>query len=224
MRIAAVSVLAHVTEAALSQPSSEKPFTSFIHVSAGMGVDALSIPSIANYINAQVNPLPGQQIEAFSSGFEFTLSPEVRVSENWSAGLEYSYLLRTLTPTDVGGFHRWEFTVNAHMPTAVAHYLISGTSYWLKVGGGAGYYFGRLLRSVDGTETSFHADGIGFKLEAFANTEFDEHFWGCIGVDLRWCYAGALKDQNGVSANMGQTTAKMNFFTAGVKFGVMVQL
>jgi hypothetical protein len=92
----------------------------------------------------------------------------------------------------------------------------------LKFGGGIGYAFGSLTEHyvLSGQENKSAAAGPSFKIEAVGNTEFDEHFWGSIGVDLRWVYAGTFKT---VAVSTVQPP-KLDFFSAGIKFGVTFQL
>ncbi len=191
----------------------------FIQVSAGIGVDAHWDPSIMDYINAVTLPSSGQKLTGFTSASEFFVTPEAQVSDDWSVGLEYSYFLKSYNVT---GFYQWDFSYTAQLPTVFVHYLVTGQGYWLKFGGGAGYAFGKLSSEFlqTGGSQSASASGPSFKVEAIGNTEFDEHFWGSIGVDLRWVYAGSFK--GGIVSSA--PTPKLDFFDAGVKFGVTVQL
>jgi hypothetical protein len=197
----------------------------FVHLTAGMGIDEISTSGLSDYINALTDPVSGQEVSGFATAVEFFIGPEVRITPDWSVGVEYSYLMKTFTVIDPSGFSRWDFATNVHLPSVVAHYVIAGKRYWVKAGGGPGYYLGRMVQSntMYGGSQTYTARGPGFKLEAIANTEFDEHFWGSIGVDMRWCAAGTLVNGSGAAASHNGNTAKLDFFTAGIKFGVTVQ-
>ncbi len=191
----------------------------FIQITAGLGVSAHSDPTILNYINALTLPSPDQKLSGFTSASEFFITPEVQISNEWSVGLEYSYLLKSY---NVLGGYQWDFSYSVQMPTVLVHYLTPGDGYFLKFGGGVGYAIGNLSEQFaqTGAGESSRASGPGFKIEAVGNTEFDEHFWGSIGVDLRWVYAGSFKG----SVVSTAPTPKLDFFSAGVKFGVTFQL
>ena len=207
--LATVSVLAQ-------QPDSNGRF---IQVTAGMGVSAHWDPSMIDYINAVTIPPPGQKLKGFTSASEFFITPEVQVSNDWSIGVEYSYFLKSY---NVSGIYPMNFSCTAQMPNLLVHYLVPGDGYWLKFGGGPGIAFGNLSSEFLGTGGSQSATTSGplFKIEAVGNTEFDDHFWGSIGVELRWVYAGSFK---GELVNIAPPP-KLDFFNAGVKFGVTFQL
>ena len=191
----------------------------FIQITGGLGVSALSDPSIINYINGLTLPIPDQKLSDFASASEFFVVPEFQVSNEWSIGLEYSYLLKSY---NVIGSYQWDFSYSAQMSTLLVHYLVPGDDYWLKFGGGVGYALGNFKEQFveSGASESSKASGPAFKVEAVGNTRFDDHFWGSIGVDLRWVYAGSFK--GGIQSSA--PTPKLDFFSAGIKFGITVQI
>jgi hypothetical protein len=191
----------------------------FIQITGGLGVSAHADPTIINYINALTLPTSDQNLPAFASASEFFIAPEFQIADEWSIGMEYSYLVKSY---NIVGSYQWDFSYSVQMTTLLAHYLIPGDGYWLKLGGGMGYAFGNLNEQFveSGAAESSKTSGPGFKIEAVGNTKFDDHFWGSIGIDLRWVYAGSFK--GGVQSSA--PTPKLDFFSAGVKFGVTVQL
>ena len=191
----------------------------FIQVTVGLGVSAHTDPTMVNYINALTLASPDQKLSDFTSASEFFVVPEVQVSETWSVGLEYSYLLKSYNSI---GAVPWNFSYSAQMSTLLVHYLSPGDGYWLKFGGGVGYTSANFSEQFaeSGASENAKASGPVFKLEAVGNTEFDEHFWGSIGLDLRWVYAGGFK--GGIVNTV--SPPKLDFFSAGVKFGVTVQM
>ncbi len=192
----------------------------FFQITAGMGVDAHADPSMVDYINQVALLSPDQKLSPFASASEFFITPELQVNDDWSVGLEYSYFLKSYT--SVGGTYVWDFSYSTHMPTLLVHYLTPGDGYWLKFGGGIGYAFGDFSERFlfTGSQDDYRTSGPSFKLEAVGNTEFDEHFWGSIGVDLRWVFAGKLN----TAAVRTVAPPRLDFFSAGVKFGVTFQL
>lgn len=211
-----------------AQQSQSQKSSKFFEISGGMGISLHSTPSLTDYINATAHPRQEQLLDEFSSAVEFFITPELQVSEEWSMGLEYSLLLKSYTLDDRSGFSRSEFSYQVHMPTFLVHYVVFGEGYKVKFGGGVGYHFAKFNQSFPsyGTGDDLSAKSIGVKLEAVGNTKFDETFYGSIGVDLRWDFLGTLKKSDGSEAfdRASNTTAKMNFFSAGLKFGVTFQL
>ncbi len=191
----------------------------FIQLTGGLGVCAHADPTLVNYINQVAVPTPDQRLSQFSSASEFFLAPEVQVSEDWSIELEYSYFLKSYNAL---GAYQWDFSYNAHLPTLIVHYLSPGDGYWLKFGGGVGYAFAGFTERLafTGQQSDYSTAGPTVKVEAIGNTEFDEHFWGSIGIDLRWVFGGLL----GAAAVPTVASPRLDFFAAGIKFGVMFQL
>lgn len=195
-----------------------------IGISAGMGVSANSAPSIVDYVNAVAQPPFDQRADEFSASTEFFVVPEYQISDEWSIAVDYSYHLKSYGFDSQSGAGRMEFTHSVHMPMVVVHYLIPGQGYWLKVGGGVGYHVGSFTESFLGVgqETTLRATGFGTKLEAVGNTVFDDHFYGSIGLDLRWVFGSTFKTPSGQTKSYLNFTPQMSFFSVGLKFGVMV--
>ncbi len=217
--LAACLVLACTSEAR-AQVRQDSTRDRFFQITAGMGVSAHADPSVVNYINQVALPPPDQKLSQFASASEFFITPEIQVSEDWSVGVEYSYFLKSYT--SIGGTYQWDFSYTTQMPTLLVHYLTPGDGYWLKFGGGVGYAFGDFTERFlfTGSQAEYKTSGPSFKIEAVGNTEFDEHFWGSIGVDLRWVFAGTLNTPSIPSI----APPRLDFFSAGVKFGVTFQL
>jgi hypothetical protein len=211
-----------------AQTTGDETNRRFIDFTLGMGIDMHSATSLVNYINFVAQPRIDEKVNNFSSAVEFYAVPEVQVLQDWSTGVEYSLLIKSYEIDDRSGFSRSEFSYQVHMPTVLVHRLLLGEGYRVKLGGGIGYHFAKFTQSFPavGTEETLSADGLGMKLDAVGNTKFDETFYGSIGVDLRWDFEGTLRRNPGAAA--ATTTSiqlpKMNFFSAGLKFGVTFQL
>ncbi len=194
-------------------------------VTAGMGIDVHSAPSVADYVNLVTQAGRAERFDEFSSAVEFFIVPEIQITDDWSVGIEYSVLVNSHAVGQSGGVGGSEFSYTVQLPMMVGHYLVSGTGYRLKFGGGIGYAAGELSQQLFGStqSTDFSSRGWTAKLEAVGNTEFDEHFYGSIGVDLRWIAGGVFRSARGIDAGVGSTKAKMDFFNLGLKFGVVVR-
>lgn len=199
----------------------------FFDFTVGLGVAAHSAPSIVNYINAVAHPSPDQKLDQFSTAAEFYAVPELQVAKDWSLGIEYSLLIKSYALQDQSGFSRSEMSYQVQMPSLLVHYLVFGEGYRVKLGGGVGYHFVQFDQRfpTNGTSETLRTGGLGIKLDAIGNTKFDESFYGSIGFDLRWDFLGTLS-RSGADAQVARSTAalpQMNFFNAGVKFGVTFQ-
>ena len=224
-----VFVSTFVSTKSIAQVAGDSASHRFIDFTAGMGIDMHSATSIVSYINLKGQPRLDEKVNEFSSAVEFYAVPELQVSRDWSVGIEYSLLIKSYAIDDRSGFSRSEFSYQVHMPTLLVHRLLLGEGYRVKLGGGLGYHLASFTQSFPtiGSEETFSATGLAFKLDAIGNTKFDETFYGSIGVDLRWDFEGTLKrSPSGVApaTNGSVPLPKMNFFSAGLKFGVTFQL
>jgi len=211
----------------IAQTADAQTSRRFIDFTVGMGVDLHSATSVVNYINLMAQPRLDEKVYDFSSAVEFYAVPEMQVSHDWSVGLEYSLLIKSYAIDDRSGYFRSDFSYQIHMPTVLVHRLILGEGYRVKVGGGIGYHFVDFTQRFPtvGSEETLSAGGIGVKLDAIGNTKFDDTFYGSIGVDLRWDFEGNLKRSPGTpAASSVIPLPQMNFFSAGLKFGVTFQL
>jgi len=192
-------------------------------VSVGMGVGAHAAATVTDYVNAVALPPIKDRLDEFNAIAEFYVAPEFQVTTDWSLALEYGYQIKSFSVVGSSGIGRSDFSYEVHMPTGIAHYLIAGDGYWLKLGGGVGYYFGRFSQTLYGLNQreAFRAEGPGLKIEAVGNTKFDETFYGSVGVDVRWIFGREFKAPEGRTATVSGQTAKFNSFTLGLKFGVM---
>lgn len=193
-------------------------------LTAGMGVNAHSAPSVSDYVNLAAQPGWGERFEEFSSSMEFFIVPEIRILEDWSLGFEYSVMTKSHRVTQSAGIGDSEFSYTIQLPSVLASYVVSGNGYLLKFGGGVGYAAGDFSQRLFGSAQSsdFQSKGLTAKVGVAGNTKFDEHFYGSIGADLRWIAGGVFKSRSGAETRVGGTRATMSFFNIGLKFGVMI--
>jgi hypothetical protein len=198
----------------------------FFSLSAGMGISAFSSPSTADYINSVLQLREQDKIGEFSTAIEFFASPELQISDDWSVALEYSYLVKSYHMSSAAGPGYSDFSTTIHMPTLVAHYLIGGQGFWVKLGGGIGYYLGTFSQSLfgSGQTQEFTASSPGMKLEAVGNTMFDESFYGYIALDTRWAFKEAFSQSDGTSPAYQGTAPSLGFLDFGLKLGVAIYL
>lgn len=210
--------------AALEVQAQSRDSGRIFSLTAGMGVDAHSAPSVSDYVNLVAQPGREERFDEFSSAMEFFIEPEIQILENWSVGLEYSVMIKSHRVSQSAGIGDSEFSYTVQLPAILANYIVPGEGYLLKFGAGIGYARGDFSQRLFGSAQSsdFQSKGLTAKLEAVGNTRFDENFYGSIGADLRWIAGGVFKSQSGVEARVGGTKAEMSFFNIGLKFGVMI--
>lgn len=188
-----------------------------------MGISALSAPSVVDYVNSASQAPTSEKISEFFSVTEFAFTPEIRVAKAWSVGADYMYRLKSLAVTSQGSQSRFE--ISGHHLGLVAHYLLEGETYLVRIGGGAGVVLGTFSEALFGSPlyTEFSVRGGSLKLEAVGDTKFDDHFYCTIGADMRWVFGGTYRD-GGREAQVGEVKAGVSSFSLGLKLGILVRL
>ncbi len=100
-----------------------------------MGIYFASIPSMQDYVNQNFAP-SDDQLSSFVSSVMFAGEAGIFISPNFETSLELAYQLYSYTNGSSGG--QYDLTFSNLMPTVFAYYVIAGTGYNFKFGGGLG--------------------------------------------------------------------------------------
>jgi hypothetical protein len=194
-----------------------------VAVFGGMGIAAVSAPDLVEYINA--TSIPSQRVNDFGTAINFFGGVEFPVATDWGVKIEYSYLFSSYAFAGTNGA-LYDVFYAVHAPSVILQKVFTGNGYFVKVGAGGGYHFGAVSQKIStfGVETHYTADGVGVKAEITGQTAFDENFYGYIGGDLGWEFLGEVKDNNGIllTNTARSQDASLNYFFAGLRFGVLV--
>jgi hypothetical protein len=188
-------------------------------VAAGMGVDYISPMDIVDMING--NYRPTSKVDDFHAGVDFFVAGFIPLSREWMLKIEYAFLLNTYNIT--GMFGPGEFTMKAHMPTLVLHYmLVDGGLYNLSAGLGGGFHMGKLATEYGTLVDSYSSNGFGGVAEVQGNTAISEHLFVHLGGSIRWERIGELRNDAGTSPgiNANGKPVRMSWFSAGARIGV----
>jgi hypothetical protein len=192
-----------------------------LQISAELGIDGLSSNSLFSYLNTLYGTSASQRLNGFIPATEFVLAPAYPLNDHLLLGVEYGFLSCSKS---INGFYEGEFTETIHMPMVLIHYYLHGGGYWLKFGSGAGYYIGSLAQTIvqGSAGQTYTAHGFGMKLDAVMNLAFDEHLYGVLSGNMRWCAGGAFAS-DGMDAAYQSVTPRLNFVTVGLNLGMMYQ-
>jgi len=189
-------------------------------ISGGIGISLVNTTDIVDYINERA--VQQAKLDDFGLASEFFGSAAVRMNNQWGVKLEYSYLLKSYNASQTFASDV-SYSYGVHMPTVIAQYLILGNGYAFKAGGGLGYHVARFTEEFSYGSTVYTSTGLGVELDAEANTEFDDHLFSYISIDVRDDIMGEFQDPAGTRmyiASRGKN-AKMNLFALGLKFGLL---
>jgi hypothetical protein len=190
-------------------------------IAAGMGVEYLSPRDIVDMINS-AGFHPRERQPEFHAGVNFFGAGFVPLTGDWMLKVEYAYVLNTYNIDSQ--FGPGEFTMKAHLPTIILHYIfVDEGLYNLSAGAGMGYHFGELSVSYSTLVDSYTATGPGGLLELQGNTAIGEDLFVHLGVQARWEGIGELR--NGIAGaapgiNAQGDPARMGWFSVGARIGM----
>jgi hypothetical protein len=189
-------------------------------VRGSMGIDFVSVPSLKEYIDQ----LPYEELTDFNAAVNFSGSYGRMLSESFQIQAELGYLLYSFTSTGTDG--QYDLTYNLVMPSILGYYVLNGTGYNFKFGGGAGVRLLSVDESLPGTGSSenYSATGYGFILRAEGNTAIAENVYAHIAADVRY-------DVNGEPENNGENlynivykeNVNFNSLSFGLRLGISYQ-
>ncbi|MGE5457632.1 MAG: hypothetical protein ACM3RX_04695 [Methanococcaceae archaeon] len=193
-----------------------------VDVSAGMGINYWSAPSLNDYINSYI-AVSSDQMPSFSTNVEFYGEAGLNLPGNLQVGLDYAYLIYSYN-TNNGKVGKYDFTYNMHMPTLTAYYVLQGPGYKFKFGGGAGYrvaLFTEKFYNSIGTY-DYKARGVGFLLKADGNTSLGGNLYANIALLLRFDFLGKPTSDNNsfLPGQMVLNDISFNSYSAGLRLGM----
>ena len=192
-----------------------------IELKGTMGINFLSFPSVQDYINENYAPSDGE-LSTFNSAVIFTGEVGTFLSKSFELSIEVPYQIYSYTENVGPG--QYELAYNSILPSVMAYYVLLGSGYNIKFGGGAGVRFIDVTESKkwQGTEDTFTSVGFGGLLRAEANTALAENVYANLGFDLRYDVNGEPENSNGDTLVNNVKGENVNFdtFSLGVKLGI----
>ena len=195
-----------------------KPLLSQTELRASMGIDFISSPSLTNYLN---QTYANGQLGSFNSAVIFSFEADRFLKENYQVGLEISYLINSFNYSQ--DLQTYDLKYNIIMPAIMNYYVIQGTGYEFKFGGGIGIPFLSADEKTFGLDysTKYKSTGVGLILRVDGNTILSDNFYVNIGGDLKYEFNGKPKNGNNYLVNKA-TGEEINFnsFSAGLHLGI----
>ena len=191
-----------------------------IGVGVGMTVCGITAIELTDYINSLSGS--SQTVGRWNVAGEFSAASEFHLSGDMSLKIEYAYLLNSHSINDPLTGGKIDVSYGVHMPSVVLHYMIIGTKgYFLKFGGGAGYYIATLDQKfplyLGASQSS--ARGIGVKLDVSGQTPMGDNVFFVLGGNIRFSFMGDYS--GGVFGEVPQSarSVSMNFIAIGATMG-----
>ncbi|MDH3267287.1 MAG: hypothetical protein OEM46_00390 [Ignavibacteria bacterium] len=189
-----------------------------------MGINFISIPSAQDYINQNHAPNDAQ-LNTFNTAVIFSGEVGYFFNKKFEMSIEIPYQIYSYTTIDKTGAGQYDLYYDSFQPSVMAYYVLSGTGYNFKFGGGIGPRFIYVTEEVkwQGTEDKYSSIGFGCLLRIEANTALSENLYANIGGDLRYDVNGEPEDNNGEKIkNIVNNNEFVNFnsFSVGIKLGI----
>jgi hypothetical protein len=188
-----------------------------VDLTGSMGIAFINNSSIEDYINA--NFPSDKELGTFNSSFDLSLEADYEVTENFELGIEYVYNIFAYTTSILAGVGVYDLSYIHHKPSLMAYYVIPGSGYKFKFGGGVGYRVVDLDEKIYETIT-YTASGFGFLLRAQGLTTLGGNFYANLGGSFRYDLPGEVSSGN--SSESGNSLEHFNINVDSVVFSVNI--
>jgi hypothetical protein len=185
-------------------------------VRGSMGIDFVSVPDLKNYLEANYTDI----LSDFSSAVNFSGAYGRMIGENNQLEIELGYLLSSYNASSSLG--SYDLTYSLIMPSLLYNYVITGSGYNFKFGGGAGLRMLSITENIPGDPNDYNYSslGYGFLLRAVGNTAIAENVYAHIGADVRYdVISEPEKSDNGNKIG----DINFNSLSFGIRLGISYQ-
>lgn len=193
-----------------------------VELKATMGINFLSMPSVQDYINQSNFSPPNEELGSFNSAVIFTGEAGYFINPNFQLSLEFGYQIYSFTNVGDGG--KYEMVYNLFLPSILSYYVINGSGYNFKFGGGAGPRITDVDESLPGTGSTVNFSSMGFGLlfRIEGNTVLGGDLYANVGADLSYDLNGEPDNTNGekLENKIQEESVNFNAFTLGIRLGI----
>lgn len=190
-------------------------------VRAGMGINFSSTPALKDYLN-QSYASYNNEVASFYSSVSFAGEAGYFVSDDFQLAIDGSYFLNSFTFESTIGQYDLSYGITA--PSIIAYYILPGSGYYFKFGGGIGLRFLSVNEKQPGSPITdnFTSTGFGIVLKGEANTALGSGVYANLGGDIRYDANGVPK-QNGTPLRNSVINEDVTFNTLlfGVHLGII---
>jgi hypothetical protein len=189
-------------------------------IGVGMTVCGITAKNLTDYINSF--SARSETVGKWNVAGEFFVAPEFHLSGDISLKIEYAYLLNSHSIDDPVSGDRIDFSYGVHMPSVIVQYMVIGAQgYFLKFGGGIGYYFASCEQKFPSFLGSMRssAHGMGIKLDISGQTPLSDHVYLILGGGVRFSFVGNFRGGIFDEPSALPRSVSMNFISIGGTMG-----
>lgn len=191
-----------------------------VELSASMGINFINSPSLYDYMNQNYFS-PGEIIEGFNGAVAFAGEAGYMLGESYQPSFEIGYLINSHTAQVLNG--QYDLSYGILMVSMINYYVIKGTGYNFKFGGGGGVRFlsADETRPGTGTKQTFTSTGFGLLLRAEGNTLLSGNIYAKIGAQVGYELIGEPEFNGTPLVNpVMDENVNFNFLSIGLSLGV----
>jgi len=189
-------------------------------VRASMGIDFANAPSLNDYIN-QTFPVIDNPVNDFNTAVNFSGEFGYSLTSTFQVGLELGYLLGSYNYSNDRG--KYEIDYNIIFPSLLGYYVLNGSGYNFKFGGGFGIRLVNVDLSLPPTTAviNYSNTGYGFILRAEGNTLLGGNFYANIGADIKYDINGSPKSGGtNLYNSISRENVNLNSLAVALRLGI----
>jgi len=190
-----------------------------IELKATLGINLITVPSLNDYINQITD---ADQLASFNTAAVFTIETGYFFNHSFEAGIEIPYQIYTYSTNLASG--QYDLYFDELLPSLMAYYVILGSGYNFKFGGGLGprFVFVTEEKKWLGASDQYNSIGFGGLIRIEGNTILAQNLYANIGVDMRYDFNGEPENSNGDALYniVDDENVNFNSFSVGIKLGV----
>lgn len=191
----------------------------------GMGINYGITSDFNDYLVASIPYSTSDSIRSFNAGVEFVGGVEQDLTQNISAGVEYSYYIRGLSYVYSPAV--FDYTITNHQPYLFVNVNFRKPKYSFKFGGSLGYHYQQLDNKINNSTTiKYTSSGPSARLSFTFLPKFSENFYAYINGFAFLNMYGKLKDQDGnpLKAPYSTIEASLKGYGVGARLGILFNI
>ncbi len=182
-----------------------------------MGINIASTANLRDYINENFGA--GNRMDDVSTMIEFGGELGYKAGNNLQIALEGAYAFNSYTNITANG--KYELNYRFISPSLMGYYMIEGSGYSFKFGGGVGPRFVVVeeIKPFVVTGTTYTSTGFGIVARASGSTALSKEVFAYIGADARYDAGGTPKN-DGIAIRHRGAGLSVNSLSLGLKIGI----
>lgn len=191
----------------------------------GMGINFGITPDFTDFLIKSIPYSTSDSIKTFNAGIEFFGGLEYDLGQNISAGVDYSYYIRSLSYTYSPAV--FDFTITNHQPYIFINYTFRKPKFDFKSGLMLGYHFQQLDNKINNSTTlKYTSSGASIRADFSLIPKLSRNFFFYLNGFAFYNIYGSLKDENKsiLYAPNSSTEVNLKGYGIGARVGILFNI